>query len=65
MIDNLRGRVLAREPEALLAVGPVVLRLEISEQTRARLPEPGGEATLHAVLQIREERVELIGFARN
>jgi Holliday junction DNA helicase RuvA len=64
MIDSLSGRVLAREPDLLLAVGPVVLRLEISEQTRARLPAPEGDATLHTVLQIREERVELLGFAR-
>lgn len=64
MIESLTGRVLAAAPALLLQVGPVVLRLEVSEQTRAALPDPGAEATVQAELLVREDRLELLGFAR-
>lgn len=64
MIESLTGRVLATEPDLVLQVGPVALRLEISEQTRAALPAPGAEATVLAELVVREDALELLGFAR-
>ncbi|MBN2170321.1 MAG: Holliday junction branch migration protein RuvA [Candidatus Krumholzibacteriota bacterium] len=64
MIESLTGRILAAAPDLLLQVGPVVLRLGISEQTRAALPEPGAEATVLAELLVREDALELLGFAR-
>jgi len=42
----------------------VAQRLEISEQTRAALPAPGAEATVLAELVVREDALELLGFAR-
>jgi len=64
VIESLTGRVLATEPDLVLQVGPVALRLEISEQTRAALPAPGAEATVLAELVVREDALELLGFAR-
>lgn len=64
MLDGLSGRIIALEPELLLQVGPLTLRLEVSAQTRASLPALDCEAHLFTELVIREERVELLGFAR-
>ncbi|MBM4116230.1 Holliday junction branch migration protein RuvA [bacterium] len=64
MLDALTGRLLACEPELLIAVGPLSLRLEASARTRAALPPPGAEVTLYAELVVREEKLELLGFAR-
>lgn len=64
MLDAVTGRLLAAEPELLLAVGPLGLRLEVSARTRAALPPPGAEVTLFTELVVREEKLELLGFAR-
>jgi Holliday junction DNA helicase RuvA len=64
MLDALSGRVLAVEPELLLAVGPAAFRLEVSARTRALLPPPGAEVRVFTELIVREDRLELIGFAR-
>jgi Holliday junction DNA helicase RuvA len=64
VIESLHGRILALSPDLLLAVGPVTLRLEISEQTRRGLGRAGEEATVFAEMRLREEQLELIGFAR-
>ncbi len=63
MLEALSGRLLAAEPDLLLAVGPAVLRLEISAQTRAQLPSPGADLRVFAELVVREEKLELLGFA--
>lgn len=63
MLDCLHGRLLAAEPELLLAVGPVVLRLEISGRTRRALPAPGAELRVYTELLLRDEKLELLGFA--
>jgi Holliday junction DNA helicase RuvA len=64
MLDALHGRLVATEPDLLLDVGPVTLRLEISARTRAALPEPGGTLRVYTELLVREEKLELLGFAR-
>jgi len=63
MIDALRGRILSLRPDLLLELGPVTLRLEISERTRAALADVGAETTVYAELRWREEQAELLGFA--
>lgn len=64
MLDSLRGRVLTLVPDLLLAAGPVTFRLEISARTRAALSVGEGETELFVELIVREERMELLGFAR-
>ncbi len=63
MLDALSGRLLATDPDLLLAVGPAVFRLEISARTRAQLPPLGAEFRLFTELVVREEKLELLGFA--
>ena len=64
MLDALHGRVVATAPDLLLDVGPVTLRLEISARTRAALPEVGAALRVYTELLVREEKLELLGFAR-
>lgn len=63
MIDRLRGTVLQKDPDLLLSVGPIVLRLEITDQTRRALPGPGNDSELFAELIVREDSLGLVGFA--
>jgi len=63
MLDALSGRLLAADPELLLAVGPAAFRLEVSARTRAQLPPLGAEIRVFTELVVREEKLELLGFA--
>jgi Holliday junction DNA helicase RuvA len=63
MIDRLRGTVVEREPDLLLSIGPLTLRLEVSEQTRRALPERGAAAEIFAELIVREDSLGLVGFS--
>jgi Holliday junction DNA helicase RuvA len=61
--DHLRGAVTSRADGAVvLEVGGVGFRLAVSSSTLRQVP-PSGEATLYAHLLIREERIDLFGFA--
>lgn len=63
MYDFLRGVVAARgEGVVVLDLGGVGYRLLVSASTLQRTP-PSGEALLYTHLLVREERLELIGFA--
>ncbi len=62
MIERLLGTVLAKDPDLHLRVGPVTLRLEISDQTRRSLPERGAEAEVFTELIVREDSLGCVGF---
>lgn len=64
MIAHLRGRLASVEGnQAVLDVNGVGYLLSVSGRTLARLPAVGAEAHLHTVLVVREESVQLYGFA--
>jgi Holliday junction DNA helicase RuvA len=64
VIRSIRGRVLAHEPDGpVVEVGGVGLLVRVSSTTGATLPGVGGEAVLSTVLVVREESLDLYGFA--
>lgn len=64
MIRSIRGRVLAHEPDGpVIEVGGVGLLVRVSSTTGATLPPVGAEAALSTVLVVREESLDLYGFA--
>jgi holliday junction DNA helicase RuvA len=64
MIRSVRGRVVAHEPEGpVIAVGGAGLLVRVSATTAATLPAVGAEAALLTVLAVREESLDLYGFA--
>ncbi|MGE5552477.1 MAG: Holliday junction branch migration protein RuvA [Betaproteobacteria bacterium] len=63
MIELLRGRVARLEPDrVLLDVGGVGYAVYVASSTRARL-RLGEEATLFTHLQVRQDALQLYGFA--
>ncbi len=64
MIRSIRGRVLAHEPDGpVVEVGGVGLLVRVSSTTGATLPAAGAETALSTVLVVREESLDLFGFA--
>ncbi|MGB5131532.1 MAG: Holliday junction branch migration protein RuvA [Steroidobacteraceae bacterium] len=64
MIGYLRGRLVRKQPPALLIdVGGVGYELEAPMSTFYRLPELGSEIQLHTHLVVREDAHLLYGFA--
>src|SRR5262245_33073639 len=64
MIRSIRGRVVAHEPEGpVIEVGGAGLLVRVSATTAATLPAVGAEASLLTVLAVREESLDLYGFA--
>ncbi len=64
MIDSLRGRMISRGGEMVLQTGPVCFELMLSERSRRALAGEPGEVEVFVTLQVREDRMELVGFAR-
>lgn len=64
MIALVTGEVAWRsEDELILSTsGGVGYRLAVSSQTMAGVPQPGGQATLHAHLVSRDDSIALYGF---
>ena len=64
MIERLAGRLLETgEGDALIDVGGIGFRLQVSSGTASRLPAPGDEVRLTVrMLLHREETVQLYGF---
>jgi len=61
--EHLRGAVTARgEGSVVLEIGGVGFRLAVSASTLSRVPA-SGETTLYTHLSLREERIDLFGFA--
>jgi Holliday junction DNA helicase RuvA len=64
MIRSVRGRVLAHEAEGpVVEVGGIGLLVRVSATTAATLPPAGSEASLLTVLAVKEESLDLYGFA--
>lgn len=63
MIETLRGRIASKDAALLLQVGPVAFRLEISGQTATTLPDQGADCTVFTELHVREDRLDMLGFA--
>ena len=64
MIRSIRGPVVALEPEGpVVEVGGVGLLVRVSATTARGLPPVGGEARLLAHLVVRDEALDLYGFA--
>jgi Holliday junction DNA helicase RuvA len=64
MIRSVRGRLLSVDGEgATVEVGGVGLLLRVSPTTARRLPAAGGDVSLQAHLVVREDALDLYGFA--
>ena len=64
MIARLRGTVAARTPAGLvLDVGGVGYLVHLSTATLARLPGAGEKVTLRTFTNVRQDAIELFGFA--
>ncbi len=64
MIASVRGRVLSRRPEGIVVeCAGVGYRVAVSAQTLDVAPAVGGEALLHTHLVVREDAMQLYGFA--
>ena len=64
MIASVRGEVLVRRPDhVVVESGGVGYRLAVSAETLKAVPARGKEATLHAHLVMRDDAIQLYGFA--
>ena len=64
MIASVRGSVLSRLPgEVVIESGGVGYRLAVSAQTLSAVPDEGREAMVHAHLVLRDDSIQLFGFA--
>ncbi|HLL87589.1 MAG TPA: Holliday junction branch migration protein RuvA, partial [Thermoleophilaceae bacterium] len=64
MIASVRGRVAARRPEAVVVEsGGVGYALAVSAETLRHVPAAGEEVLLHTHLVVRDESMQLYGFA--
>jgi Holliday junction DNA helicase RuvA len=64
MIAFLRGRVLEKQPNRLIVdVQGVGYEVFVPLSTFYRMPDPGGEVSLHVHTHVREDALSLFGFA--
>jgi Holliday junction DNA helicase RuvA len=64
VIALVRGEVVVRRPDHVVVdVSGVGYRLAVSAETLRHVPAAGGEATLHAHLIVRDDALQLYGFA--
>lgn len=65
MIGYVEGRLLARRDRwaIVLTAGGVGYELELPDPVAASLPAPGGQACLYVHTVVREDALELFGFA--
>ena len=65
VIAHVSGEVmLRREGEVILdTAGGLGYRLSVSSETLAKVPRKGGEVTLHSHLVVRDDAMQLYGFA--
>lgn len=64
MLYSVKGELLHLEPKmAVVSCGGVGFRLQITMNTARQLPAIGGEAMLYTVMNVREDAIELFGFA--
>lgn len=64
MIEFVRGRIVAREPTRLvLDIGPMGLGIDVPASVSLTAGATGTECTLHTLLLVREDALQLVGFA--
>ena len=64
MLYSVRGTLLHREPQlAVVECGGVGYQCSVTMNTARRLPEIGKEVLLYTFLNVREDAVDLFGFA--
>jgi holliday junction DNA helicase RuvA len=64
VIASVRGEVLVRRPDhVVVETGGVGYRLAVSAETLKNVPARGKQATLHAHLVVRDDAMQLYGFA--
>lgn len=65
MIYSLKGELTHLEPKtAVICCGGVGFRCQITMNTARQLPAVGKEAFLYTMMHVREDALELFGFAR-
>lgn len=66
MIASVEGKLLEkREDSAIVEVAGLGLQLLVSGRTLEGLPRPGAKVKLHSHLHVREDLLQLYGFADN
>ena len=64
MLYSVKGELLHLEPKmAVVSCGGVGFRLQITMNTARQLPSIGSEAMLYTFMNVREDAIELFGFA--
>ncbi len=64
MLYSVKGELIHLEPKmAVVCCGGVGFRLQITMNTARQLPPIGSEAMLYTVMNVREDAMELFGFA--
>ncbi len=64
MLYSVRGTLIHREPSlAVIECGGVGYQCSVTMNTARRLPDIGAEVMLYTILNVREDAVDLFGFA--
>ncbi|MBR5134087.1 MAG: Holliday junction branch migration protein RuvA [Clostridia bacterium] len=64
MLYSVKGELIHLEPNvAVICCGGVGFRCRITMNTARRLPRVGNEAMLYTMMDVREDAIELFGFA--
>ena len=64
MLYSVKGELIHLEPRmAVVCCGGVGFRLQITMNTARQLPSIGNEAMLYTMMNVREDAIELFGFA--
>ncbi len=64
MLYSVKGELIHVEPKmAVVCCGGVGFRLQITMNTARQLPSIGGETMLYTYMNVREDAIELFGFA--
>ena len=64
MIYSVRGELIHAEPKlAVVECGGVGMACQITMNTARQLPSVGSEVTLYTMMNVREDAIELFGFA--
>ncbi len=64
MLYSLKGELIHLEPRvAVICCGGVGFRCQITMNTARQMPAIGGEAMLYTMMNVREDAIELFGFA--
>ena len=64
MLYSVKGELIHLEPRvAVVCGGGVGVRCQITTNTARQLPSVGGEVMLYTIMNVREDAIELFGFA--